>query len=92
MGNMCEELVLIEIIKYLLNKNETKGTVSNIPEDFDWTKLLQIAVRHNVGNLPYHILTLLPKSVQPEEKIRSYMRKLAVQAAVLYIKQQAEEK
>lgn len=88
---MGEELLLIKMIQCLLNRDHAKDICFDSSQNIDWDKLLQIADRHNIGSLLYHILGELPKTLQPDTKTRMRMRNTAMREAALDIKQQAEQ-
>lgn len=84
---MCQEQILNTFIAHLLNHREDDIKLDTEP---DWEQIIALAERHNIGNMLYHILPFVDELYKPSEAQQNHMKKMAMQAAVVEIKQQAE--
>ena len=88
---MYEEQYLIQITKYLLNSDVAGNVLLPPTEGLNWNRLVKIADRHNISSLLYHVMPEISDNQQLSEDIVDSIRKKAIRAAVIDIKQRAEE-
>lgn len=87
---MYEAQYLIQIIKYLLNSDNEESVFPLPPDGLKWNEVMRIADRHSVGSLLYHVMPELSAKKQFPKDIIDSMRKKAMHAVVIDIKQQVE--
>lgn len=87
---MYEEKYLIQIIKYLLNSDDSKCEIPLPTQELDWEEMLRIAGRHSIGSLLYHILIVLAKELQPRMELKEHMLEVAMNAASADIHQRMQ--
>ena len=87
---MYEKKYLIQIIKYLLNK-EYETICLPIPEAvIDWSLLFRLAQKHSISHLLYPIASELPGTFQPSQEVLEKLQKQYFYTTVIDRKQQAE--
>lgn len=87
---MYEKKYLIEIIKYLLNKEMMEIEFPQPQEEIDWSVLFSIAKKHSIGHLLYLVASELPGDMQPTKEFAEKIQKQYFYATVTDRKQQAE--
>ncbi len=88
---MSEAKYLIEIIKYLLNKADSKVALVQPSADMDWGQLMAFAKKHNVANLLHYVMPKIEKAHRPSEELCCRIRNYALNIAAIDVQQQLEK-
>ena len=87
---MYEKKYLIQIIKYLLNKEYVNISLPIPKAVIDWSLLFQLAKKHSISHLIYLVASELPGDMQPPKELLERIQKQYLYATVADRKQQAE--